>query len=136
MLSPRRLIGRVDFQNHFVRGLTVLISVGLLGLLLWHAGILQRDPNEQIEITDASGNPGLITVRRADVSIETPNGSGGDVEVREGKLAPNFEVSTLKGGADPARRLSRQSRLPQLLGNVVRTLPGRDAGHRSDAARA
>ena len=97
MLNARRLLARLDLQNRFVRGVIALASVSLLLFGLWQAGVFLGDPNEAVEIKDASGQAALISIRTADVSIETPDGSGRDVAVQEGRLAPNFEVSTLTG---------------------------------------
>ncbi len=94
MSEPRT---RINFENRAVRGVAVLALVGFFSFLLWQAGILLRDPNERVELTGAGGETVLIDIRAATASIATPNDSSLDVGVKQGALAPNFEVSTLTG---------------------------------------
>ena len=48
-------------------------------------------------MTDPSGRETTVSIRAADASIETPYPSGIGVDLKEGRLAPNFEVSNLSG---------------------------------------
>ena len=93
----KRYFGQLDFQNRLVRGLTAFALVAVIGFGLWQAGILLRDPNETVAITGASGNQVVINISAADASLATPDTSDLGVAVEEGKLSPNFEVSTLTG---------------------------------------
>ena len=87
----------IDFQNRAVRGIAALTLVGFFSVLLWQAGVLLRNPDEQVEVTKPGGETVILDIRAADASIETPNETSLDVSVKEGDLAPNFELSTLEG---------------------------------------
>lgn len=97
MSEPQAIFKKIDFQNRIVRGIAALALVGILSFLLWQAGVLLRDPNEEVELTGAGGETIIVDIRAADASVETPNPNSLGVGVKEGELAPNFEVSTLTG---------------------------------------
>ena len=97
MSDTRGLFAKISLESRLVRALGTAIIVGISSLALWQAGVLFRSPNENIATTDASGQTTTIQIRAADASIETPNPTSADVGVKEGRLGPDFEVSTLKG---------------------------------------
>lgn len=80
-----------------MRGIAALSLVAFFSFFLWQAGVLLRDPNEQVEVTNTVGETVVLDIRAADASIETPNETSLKVSVKEGDLARNFELSTLEG---------------------------------------
>ena len=88
---------KFDFENRAVRGIVALTLVGFISILLWQAWVLFRDPDEQVEVANADGETVVLEIRAVDASIETPNGDALNVSVKQGDLAPNFELSTLTG---------------------------------------
>ena len=80
-----------------MRGIAALSLVAFFSFFLWQAGVLLRDPDEQVEVTNTVGETVVLDIRAADASIETPNETSLKVSVKEGDLARNFELSTLEG---------------------------------------
>ncbi len=71
----------------------LLVMGGVLGvalLVLWQAGVLFT-PATSVDELESTG------LAAADTSIETPNGGGLAVGLREGNLAPDFEFSAFDG---------------------------------------
>ena len=97
MSNERGLLGRVSLENRLVRAFATAAIVGVSVLALWQAGVLFRSPNETIATTDEAGQTTVIDIRAADAAVEAPNPDGLEVGVAEGKLAPDFEVSSLTG---------------------------------------
>lgn len=82
------------------RGKRLVMTAGIVGVAvlgLWQAGVLFRDPNENVTTTDELGETVLLEIRAADTSVETPGGPDLSIGAEKGQLAPNFEVSTLAG---------------------------------------
>ena len=94
--GPRETRGWRELAWRGARGATVF---GLVLLALWQAGALFRPATEDAggaETGEATGEA-TIDVRPADVAIETPNQAGLEVGPEVGSLAPDFEVTDLRG---------------------------------------
>ena len=85
------------WKDRTLRLAGVAAIVGVSVLVLWRADILFRSTSEDIETTGESGQTVVLQIRAADTSVETPNPLGLGIGVQEGEIAPNFEVSNLKG---------------------------------------
>jgi len=97
VFKGRKLFAAISLENRLVRAVGTAAIVGISSLALWQAGVLFRSPNEDVALTDDAGQTVVLEIRAADASIQTPDAVGLAVGVGEGKLAPDFEVSTLTG---------------------------------------
>jgi thiol-disulfide isomerase/thioredoxin len=95
-----------QLQGQLLRILAAGAAVGFLVLILWQAGILFRPAGEDVSFDDGR----VISVRPANVALETPNPLGLRVGLGFGDLAPDFEFSNLDG---------ERMRLSDFRGQVV-----------------
>jgi thiol-disulfide isomerase/thioredoxin len=96
-MRNRSFLGSISWSSRLARSGVTAAIVGVAIAGLWQAGVLFRDPDEDVAVTTASGETVVIEIRAANTSIETPNGSGQSIGLSPGELAPDFEASTIEG---------------------------------------
>lgn len=96
-MRKQSFLSNIPWRSRLVRsGVTAaIVAIAVAGL--WQAGVLFRDPDEDVTVTTESGETAVIEIRAANTSVETPALPGQSVGLDEGDLAPDFEASTIEG---------------------------------------